>query len=133
MPEGATERSPGLIEALRSLAQHLLEAAQTRLALLATDIEEQRERMARIVVLWALAAFFLAVAIMLAALLLVVIFWDTHRVAVLAVLTALFAAAGIGAIVAGRSLAASRPKVFTGTLAALAGDREALDPRGGAR
>jgi uncharacterized membrane protein YqjE len=133
MPEAASDRAPGLIEALRRIGQQLLGAAQTRLALLASDIEEQRERMTRIVVLWALAAFFLALAIMLAALLVVVIFWDTHRIAILAVLTGLFAAAGIAAIVAGRSLAGSRPKAFSGTLAALAGDQEALDPRGGAQ
>jgi uncharacterized membrane protein YqjE len=46
---------------------------------------------------------------------------------VLAAITAVFGIAGIAAALAGRSIAASRPRALSATLAELARDRQALE------
>ena len=116
-----------MLDSLRSLAHTLLGAVQTRLELFSNELEEQGALLARIALLWILAAFCFALAIVLGSMLLVVIFWDTNRVAVLACLTALFAAGGIAAALAGRSASNTRPRALSGTIAELGRDREALD------
>jgi len=117
-----------MLDTLRGLAQTLVGAVRTRLLLFANELEEQGARIAHIAALWALAGFCLALAIVLGALLLVVLLWDTHRLAVLAFLTGLFAAGGISAAIAAHLVARSRPKAFSGTLAELAADEHALRP-----
>jgi uncharacterized membrane protein YqjE len=117
-----------MIGTLRGLAQTLVGAVRTRLLLFANELEEQGTRIAQMAVLWALAGFCFALAIVLGGVLLAVLFWDTHRIAVLAFLSGLFAAGGIAAAIAAHLLARSRPKVLSGTLAELAADERALDP-----
>jgi uncharacterized membrane protein YqjE len=115
-----------MLDSLRGLAQTLVGAVRTRLQLVANELEEQGTRIAQMAALWALAGFCLALAIVLGSVLLVVLFWDSHRVEVLAFLTGLFAAGGIGAAIAARALARSRPKAFSSTLAELAADQDSL-------
>lgn len=123
------ELGSGLLESLRGVALTLVGAVQTRLQLAADEIEEQGLRVAQIALAWALAGFCLALAVVLGSALLVVLLWDTHRVAVLAVLSALFAAGGGTALLVARALARARPSVFAATLGELAADREALRGR----
>jgi len=117
-----------MLDSLRGLAQTLVGAFRTRLLLFANELEEQGARVAQMAALWALAGFCLALAIVLGSVLLVVIFWETHRVEVLAFLTGVFVAGGIGAALGARALARARPKAFSSTLAELAADHEALGP-----
>jgi len=117
-----------VLEALRGLAQNALGALQTRLQLLSDEIEEQGLRIAQIAALFALAGFCLALAIVLGAVLLVVLFWDSHRFVVLGLLCGLFAGGGFAALIGARALAGSRPRALSGTLAELAADRSALGP-----
>jgi uncharacterized membrane protein YqjE len=117
----------GLLDSLRKLAHTLIGLIETRLALFANELEDHGARLARIALLWALAAYCLALAIILGSVLLAVIFWDTHRIPVLAAITAVFGIAGIAAALAGRSIAASRPRALSATLAELARDRQALE------
>ena len=118
-----------MLDSLRGLAQTLVGALRTRLLLFANELEEQGARIAQMAALWALAGFCLALAIVLGSVLLVVVFWESHRVEVLAFLPGLFAAGGIGAMLGARALARARPKAFSSTLAELAGDHDALGPR----
>ncbi|HEX2565426.1 MAG TPA: phage holin family protein [Burkholderiales bacterium] len=117
-----------MLDALRGLAQSALGALQTRVQLLADEIEEQGLRIAQVVALCALAGFCLALAVVLGAVLLVVLFWDTHRFIVLGLLCGLFAGGGFAALIAARVVAGARPRALSGTLAELAADRSALEP-----
>ena len=81
-----------MLDSLRALAQTLVGALRTRLLLFANELEEQGARIVQMAALWALAGFCLALAVVLGSVLLVVAFWDSHRVEVLAFLTGLFAA-----------------------------------------
>ena len=115
-----------MLESLRSLAQTLLSALRTRVELAATEMEEQGARFARMAVYLAAAGFCLALAVVLGAMLLVVLFWDSNRVAVLGALTAVFAAGGLALAFAARAMARARPRALAATLAELSSDLEAL-------
>ena len=116
----------GLLEPLRAAARTMVELVQTRLSMFANEVEEQGARLANVAILSAIAGFCGGVAAVLASLFLVVLFWDSHRLLVLGLLTALFAAGALAAVVAARTLLSSRPRVFADTLAELERDRDAL-------
>jgi uncharacterized membrane protein YqjE len=112
----------GLLDSLRNLARTVLATVQTRVELLASDIDEQRVRLARIVVLAAVAALCLGLAVILLVFFLVVLFWETDRLLAIGVLCGVFATGGIAA----RSAFAQRPKFLSATLAELRKDETRL-------
>lgn len=116
----------GLLDSLKNAAHTLVGAAHTRVRLLGNELEEQGARVAQMALMWAIAGFCLALAVVLGAALLVVLLWDSHRVAVLAILTSVFAAGGIAAIFLAHALANARPAPFARTLAELEADQVAL-------
>jgi uncharacterized membrane protein YqjE len=116
----------GLLESLRNLARTFLAILQTRLEIVASEIEEGRTRLARIVVLAAVAGFCLALTLILLVFFLVVLFWDTDRLLAIGVLTGVFAAGGIAACLMLRA-AIRRPKFLSATLAELRKDRAKLE------
>ncbi|MGE5640027.1 MAG: phage holin family protein [Clostridia bacterium] len=115
-----------MLESLRSVAQTAVAALHTRLELAAVEMEEQGARAAQILVYAALAGFCLALAIILGAILLVVLFWDSGRVAILASLTGLFGAGAVALGLAARKVLRERPRALAATLAELKNDIEAL-------
>lgn len=126
--EGAPAASAGLFSSLRSLFDTALRMGQVRLALLGTELEEQKLRLAQGLVLSGLGALLLTVASGLLSALVLVLFWDTHRLAALAVLTAAFAAAGVLLLRAGSRAVRSAGSMFQASLQELARDRAGLAP-----
>ena len=120
-------RAVGVLDSLRKLAGSLVGALQTRLELVATDFEEEKAWVARITVLAALAGFCLALAINLAVLFLVVVFWDTNRLLAIGVIAGVFAAAALALVLALRSAVTKRPRLLSATLAELRKDRKGLE------
>lgn len=126
---GAGAAGTGIVQSLRNLAATLVSILHTRLELLVTEVEEERVRLLQLL-LWAAGAlFFLGVAMALFVLLLVALFWDTHRIAVIATLALLFLAGGIGLAVGARNCFNVRSRLFSTSLAELARDRDQLTPR----
>lgn len=120
----------GLFGALRRMLATLLAMVHTRLELITTELEEEIHRAASIL-LWALVAlFFGSLAVLMLALMLLIVFWETHRVLVAALITAAF----LGLAIATALLARARLRARTGLLAAsieqLRRDRAALEERG---
>jgi uncharacterized membrane protein YqjE len=112
----------GLLQSIKHLGHTLLGAAQTRLQILATEIEEERVRLEQML-LYALAAgFCLAMGAVLCVALVVLYYWDTHRLAAVGILAAGFLATGalLGWVL--RDKAKSRPKPFAITRGELAKD-----------
>ncbi|MGV8935451.1 MAG: phage holin family protein, partial [Gallionellaceae bacterium] len=68
--------SLGLLDSLKRLAASLLAISYTRLELLSTELEENRERLVSTLVLLLIALFCLGVGVVLITILLVVAFWD---------------------------------------------------------
>ena len=118
--------TPGLLASARAVLAGRIDIGQTRLQLASTEIEEERLRLAELL-LWATAAlFFIGIGLVLAALLLVLLVWDGPREWVLGGLTALFLAIGGWAAAAWRRKARAKPAFLATALAELKRDRAAL-------
>ncbi|MBI5911230.1 MAG: phage holin family protein [Betaproteobacteria bacterium] len=126
--EGAAARG-GLLHSIKHLAQTLLAAAQTRLEILATEIEEERVRLEQLLLIALAAAFCLGMAVVLSVAFVMIYFWDTHRLITVGMLAVTFLAmaAALGWIL--RIKAKTRPKPFAITRGELAKDRTMLRER----
>ena len=112
---------------MRSLLAHGLELVQTRIQLLATELEQERSRFLRLLVFGAAAFFLLAAGIASLAVFLTVLFWDEHRLLTLGLLTGIFlTTGGVASSLAWRA-ARARSRLFAASLAELAQDRAELD------
>lgn len=117
-------------EGLAASAKRLLAGAvgilQTRLQLLSSELEEEGVRILQVLLLGAIALVCFAMALVLGSLLVVVLFWDTHRVAAILVLAGLYAGGGLLAVLSLKARARARSRLFAGSLAELRKDHEAL-------
>lgn len=117
----------GLLQSLKNLTATLIAIVHTRLELISTDLEEGRERLISLLVMAFVSLFCLCFGIVLLAILLVAVFWDTHRLLVLSSLTAVFFVAGLWlCFLAIRALKAM-PRMFAASLAELSIDQQQLD------
>jgi uncharacterized membrane protein YqjE len=124
--EAGAPRPPGLVDSLSRLGRSALALARTRLALLGTEIEEERIRFARLALAVAAIAFCLQMAVLLFVVFMAVFLWETHRLATLGVFAVFFLVAGVaGALILKRRLA-RRPKMFASSLGELVRDEERL-------
>lgn len=121
--------SRGLLESLSTLAATLVAIVHTRLDLLSADVEEDRVHVLSLLVLALAALFFIGVGVVLAAILLVVAFWDSHRLLALGSLAGFFLAAGVGAWAYALHKARTKPRLFAASLSELVKDRQQLVSR----
>lgn len=81
-----------ILDSVGRLAATVIGILHTRLALIAVEVEEELARFSSYL-LWSLVALFCAgIAVLLGVLLVVAVFWDTHRVEVLLTLIGVFTA-----------------------------------------
>ena len=127
MADTPNQTAEGLLNSLKNLAVTLIAIVHTRLELLSTDLEEGRERLISLLAMIFVSLFCLCFGAVLLTLLIVVIFWDTHRLLALGTLTGLFIAAGaVLGIMALRALK-SMPRMFEASLAELIKDHQEID------
>jgi uncharacterized membrane protein YqjE len=128
--EGAAEREPGpigsLFRSLAKLASTFVAIAHTRLELLTTELQQEMHRVAEIMVWTVIALLAALIGLFLAALLVVFVFWDTHRVLASIAVTSVFFAIAVVALIVLRVKVKSRPRLLEGTLAELATDASNL-------
>ncbi len=117
----------GLLSSLKTLTVTLIAIIHTRLELLSTDFEEGRERFISLLAIAFISLFSLCFGAVLLTILVVVVFWDTHRLLVLGSLTGLFLIVGavLGGIVVRRLK--SMPRMFEASLAELIKDHQEID------
>lgn len=132
-PELVDEADPGPIRGLfRSLANLLATAigiAQTRLELLSTELQEEVHRAAEILV-WTIVALLAAlIGLFMLALVIIFIFWDTHRIVASISVTGGLMLIALAAALVLRAKIRSRPRLFDATLTELAKDRASLMQR----
>lgn len=125
------EASSGLMASVRRLLSTATAIASTRLELLANELHEERLRLTQMLFFALSALFCFGMAMLLFTLLIVVLFWDEHRLAALGVMSVLFLASGALMVALLRSKAEAGSKLFSASLAELAKDREQLG--GGSR
>jgi uncharacterized membrane protein YqjE len=123
------ERTAGLLASLQRLLTTFIEILQTRVDILSTELEEEVYRVQQLLVYVLMSLFFLGLGLVLVTLLVVMAFWETNRLYVLAGFAVSYL--GIGAITALAVIhkIRSRPRLFSTTLSELGKDRERLAPR----
>src|SRR5499427_6514844 len=135
MPSGgdapANERGPigNFFRSVSNLLGTIVAIAHTRIELLTTELQEEMHGVAQIM-LWSLVALLSAgMGLFLAALVVIFLFWDTHRLAASLAVTAFFFLLALVAALTLRSKVRNRPKLLEETLAELAKDRKQLERR----
>lgn len=121
-----SRETEGLMASLKTLTLTLVNVIQTRLELLSTDVAEERARLTAILMSAMVALFCLGVGVVLLAILIVVLFWETHRIMTLALLTAVFLAAGTGLWLLALHKLRNKPRLFEASIGELAKDQEQL-------
>ncbi|MGH8618758.1 MAG: phage holin family protein [Burkholderiales bacterium] len=118
----------GLFDSLRRLLATLLAIAQTRLSLLANEVQEETLRLRRLIVLAFAAVFLLALGVVLGTAYFILLLWESHGLAIIGVFALIYIGAGVafGLYVYRKSLEGSR--LFQASLAELGKDRERLSP-----
>ncbi len=126
MAENTTDNNKGLLHSLTVLVGSLVSIAHTRLELLSTDLEEDRQHLLVLVLMSLVALFSLLFGVILLAILLVVVFWDTHRLLALGSLAGFFLVAGLVACVFAVCKAKTKPRLFLASLLELFKDSQQL-------
>ena len=125
----AESSAAGWFGGLRRRLDSVVGVAETRLQLLALEVQEEKLRLARLLFMTVLAAIGVGMAAVFAAIWLTVLLWDSHRLLVLGLSTAAFLLAGVAAATAAARTMAQGSALFAASLAELAKDRAALRPR----
>jgi uncharacterized membrane protein YqjE len=118
--------SPGIVQSLRNLAATLVAILRTRFELFVAELEEERIRILQTLFWAAGALFFFGVGILLIVVLLVALFWDSHRILSVLVLAGIFFAGGTAMAIAVRNRLRVRPRLFAASLDELAKDKDRL-------
>ncbi len=118
--------SGGLRRLLAQAGVAAVDLLRTRFELASIEFAEERERAKASLVLVVIAALFCAIALLALSALVVLCFWDTHRLAAMAAVTATHLVIGVGAIWRLKVSQRSSSAPFAQTLAELERDREWL-------
>jgi uncharacterized membrane protein YqjE len=125
MSEPETQR--GLFASLRQLLGTAVEIASVRLALLSTEIEQEKVRLFDAVFWGAFALVLLTVGLALLSGFIVVLFWDSYRLIALGVLTVLYLGGGAWLLQTARKRLRCAGGLFSTSVAELECDRAGLD------
>ena len=123
-----SDRSQGLVYSVTAFASSLLASIHTRLSLFSIDLEEAKGRFLCLLALFLTAFLCLSVGLILATLLIVVAFWDTHRLLTLGLLTGFFISSGFIALGVALYKVKTKPRLFETSLSELYKDRQHLGP-----
>jgi uncharacterized membrane protein YqjE len=121
-------RPAGLLASGRTFLAALLEIGQTRLRLASTELEEERLRIAELLLLATVALFFIGIGLVLACMLVVLLMWDGPRELTLGLLSTAFLGLGAAAAIVWRRKARNKPALLAATLEELRRDQVALRP-----
>ena len=119
-------RAPGVFMSLRAVLVTVLGIAGTRFEMLGIELAEEKERLVALALTGFAATFALSFAILMLTFFCVVLFWDTHRLAVIGGFTLLYFALGAWLVARMRAQLDAHPSLFAGTVAQLLKDRDAL-------
>src|SRR5688572_15866801 len=124
MPVAATATAPrtantrptlGVMDSIRTTLATTARLVRTRLDIISTELEEQREWLQNLVLLGVAGLFFISMGLVLVTMFVVTLFWETHRVAVLGGFSAIYLGVGIWAVMTFRKKMHQRPKLFSTT------------------
>jgi len=128
-PAGDEERprSAGLMDSAKRMLATIIALVSTRLELFTTEIEEEIQRAASIL-MWALVAlFFGSLTVLMIAFTVIIIFWDDHRILAAVLVTSSFLLATLIFGLLARSRLKAKTRFMGASIEELKRDREALD------
>lgn len=117
-----------IAQTLGRIGANFIALVHTRAELATIELEEEALRYFSYLLLTLVAMFCFALSLLLAVLLLVVLYWDDHRIAVLLTLIILFAGCGAYVGLQIRERYRHKPHLLGTTLVELARDIDALKP-----
>lgn len=117
------------MDSIRSFLASWVSIIKTRVEIISLEIEEQREWMEQLMLLAVGAAFCVSMGLILFTLFVVVLFWDSHPLAVLGAFTILYLGAGLVLWLMLREKVRNKPRIFSTTAMELGKDYSALQPR----
>jgi uncharacterized membrane protein YqjE len=117
----------GLIASIKHIATTLLAITRTRLELLSTDLEEGWVRLISLLAMAFVALFCLCFSVVLLAIFIIVLLWDTHRLLILGSLTGIFFIIGIVLCVLAIRALKAMPRLFETSIAELTKDQKQLE------
>ena len=115
-----------IVHHVAQVAATLAAIVQTRLALAAVEMEEESLRFLSYLALAMLALLCLFVGLVLVVFLVIVLFWDPHRIAAIAVTAAVFILAALATLLGVRTSFRSKPKLLSFTMSELNKDLDEL-------
>jgi uncharacterized membrane protein YqjE len=120
---------PRLADSLHGIIDTGLHTLQTRIELLAVELQEEKLRLTSLLFNTLLSAVLLGFSLVFVAVFLTVLWWEEHRLMTLGIASALFIGGGLlTAINAAREIKRGS-RLFAASLAELARDRDAIQRR----
>ena len=117
---------PRLADSLHGIVEAGLQTAQTRLELLAVELQEEKLRLTGLALNTVVAGLLLGFGLVFLMVFLTVLFWEEHRLLALGISTAVCIGGGLIAASNAARAFRSGTKLFSASLAELARDRAAL-------
>lgn len=118
--------SHGFLDSVRQLGENLLSTVHDRLELLTLELQEEKLRILRILVLINAAIFSAFLALIFLSVTITYLFWESARIWVLAGFTVLYFAAFTGLVIALKRGASRLTVPFEDTRREIAADRDSL-------
>ena len=116
----------GLKGALVRVGESVVALLRTRAELAGVELVEERERLLLRVALLIAGAIVLSFAALFVGVFVIAVFWESHPLAAIAVVTLLYAVAGALMIAKSRAIGRDAPAPFSATLAEIEKDRARL-------
>jgi uncharacterized membrane protein YqjE len=129
LDEGAAQAGPpaGIVAALKRMLATLLALVHTRLELFTTEIEEEIQRAARILLWTLIALFFGSLTVLMLAVTLLVVFWDNHRILAAGLITGTFLLLTLAFALLVRARLRAKTRFMGASIEELKRDRDALE------
>jgi uncharacterized membrane protein YqjE len=121
-------RGEGLLASLRDLIRTLVSVVETRLAILASELEEQGAYFAQVLVFAGICLMAIFFAAALAITFVIAAFWE-QRLFTIGILFVAFLALALWSLLSIRQRLSDRPKLLSATLAELEKDKNSLSGR----
>jgi uncharacterized membrane protein YqjE len=115
-----------LVATVDRIGATLVAMVRTRLELAAVEVQEEARRLLGYVAWTLLAVLLVAAAFMLAALFVILLFWDSYRLQAVAAMAILFALAGTVIVMKVHASFDAKPRMLSATLAELHKDADLL-------
>jgi uncharacterized membrane protein YqjE len=123
----AAASNRGLLGSATRMLAVLVSAAETRVGIFASELQEERVHLGRMLLIGGAAMFCLGLGIVLLSVFLIVLYWDSDRLGILGILTGLFFGLGVINAIVLAVLVRGQKRPLRETEDVLAKDRESLE------